>query len=184
MRFHDSMVRSLSLLLALCSLVLIPACSGDDLTDGSVGMFRVSLTDAPTDELSKVVVALRSVTVTGPGGVTHRVAAGVGEVDLLELRDTARVLGTVGLPPGTYTSIAMTYDPAHSWVETRDGTRLFLATPLADITIEGPFEVRGRVTTDVLLDFDVDRSLFEIAADDWLLDPVVLVKQITVNGGR
>lgn len=181
---RESKIKTVFRILAVGMVVATMACSGAGPTESSMGMLRVHLTDAPTDELTKVVVALRDVTVAFTDGTTHRIAEAIGPVDLLELRDTQRLLGSVGVAPGSYASITMSFDPDLSWVETLAGTRVPLATPLGEISIEGPFEVRQQMATDVLLDFDADRSLYKLAEDDWLLDPVVIVEQVTVAEAR
>lgn len=183
MRSHESTTKMKMLfrVLGLSLVAFTVACSAGSPTDTSLGMLRLSLTDAPTDELTKVVVALRDVTVTDTQGNVHQLAAAIGGVDLLQLRDAQRLLGSIGVNPGSYTALTMSFDPDNSWVETLAGTRVPLATPLGEIVIEGSFDVRRQMATDVLLDFDADQSLYKLAEDDWLLDPVVFVKDVSVG---
>jgi hypothetical protein len=155
------------------------------------GRLAVALVDAPTPQVSRIVVNVTGVT-------AHSVTAGwitvsppsvstatPLQVDLLTLQApaTALALGLVDLPPGTITQLRLFVTQAGNYVVPIPGT---LQVPLkvpsgtqTGIKIHGPWEITACSQTSVTLDFDGKRSIWYHPADlgsEWILRPVIHTK--------
>ena len=149
-----------------------PDDSGDP--DVTYGMLQINMTDAPTDEICKLVVYIAELRVKKDGSppeILDGERAGVGEYDLLQLQDGQEVvLGNFEVEQGVYQFIEMLLDESMSYVvEKSDPENLDIVEnceeettpikiPSAKFKINGgPFEVGEQ--TEVLIDFDAENSL-------------------------
>ena len=97
------------------TLLLLGGCGGGGGGDSSANSASVSLMvgDAPTDALSSFEITLLDVTLTRTdGATTGNLLPSPRTVDLLALRITSALLAVVPVPPGSYASALLTFDPA------------------------------------------------------------------------
>jgi hypothetical protein len=140
----------------------------------------IELTDAPTDELSEVIVCIVGLAVKHAEHPVQSVSENLGEFDLLELQGTTRVLVTSRVPSGTYEYVQVDLDPScSSVVEIETGQRKGLAIPNPQVRVVENLTLPEGRSTRVVLDFDADQSLVKQSDGEWLLEPVIVVQQIS-----
>lgn len=157
--------------LASLSLALgLAACGGSD-----TGTVRLQMADSPFPFglLDSAALAIRGVEVhiiSDPGDDTgfQTVSTEEDTVNLLDLQNgVTRLLGEAEVPVGFITQVRLLVTDA--WVVLSDGRPIHVEIPSGDrsglkINIEPFIEVRGGLTTELLLDFDVSRSFHTIPA--------------------
>lgn len=106
------------------------------------------------------------------GSSLYTVYEGARTVDLVAYRDAeARALiGDFQVPPGRFGSLHIQFAPRADGHVAGDQERM--SVPQPHLTIEVPFDAHGGAHLDLLVDFDVDRSLV-LGADGWEFRPVV-----------
>lgn len=155
-----------AVLLAGLAIALTSSCggggSGDDATSGSLGLL---LTDAPTDGLSLFSVDVTTIQLRrDDGSLTGNLLAAPRNFDLLGLAGTRSLLGLVDPPPGVYTGVRVSVDPATVLAYDQTGAAVavtvtrstddasFLALDTSNLTVGGSFQ-------DLLIDIDLLKSL-------------------------
>jgi hypothetical protein len=81
---------------------------------------------------------------------------------------------------GSYEFIQIELDESQSNV-IEDGVMKSLQIPSEKIKVLGGFEVKDGETTTVLLDFDAEKSLVLRGNGEWLLKPVILLADVTMQ---
>lgn len=168
-----------------------------DTTDTEVtgGKLQISMTDAPTDEICKLVVYIADLRVKKDGSPAEVLGAvnGIGEYDLLQLQNGQEiVLGNFDVEQGIYQFIEMLLDESLSYVVEKidplgdispencpdPEIRSPLKIPSAKFKINGgPFEVDEQ--TEVLIDFDARKSLKTTGnGKTWQLKPDVSIASV------
>jgi hypothetical protein len=161
-----------SLLLAGCG-----GSSSDTSSGGSSGNLNIYLTDAPTDEVSSVNVYIRGLTVKRSGASVDRISDDVGLIDLLTLENSTQLIAEANVQPGNYEFIMVELDQGRSNVVVKSsGNTVPLKIPSKEIKVLGGFVVDSEGLTEVVLDFDADKSLNKLGNDNWLLNPVIVKK--------
>lgn len=179
-----------TVLLLTATLALTTALSGC-LGGGDVEIY---VKDAPTDEFESVFITFSKVAVhegdegeaeegggepdtEGAGWTT--VFEGTEEIDLLAFSepDQKALLGEEGLSAGTYNQIVITVDSARG-IKT-DGSEIDIEVTTGWVRVVRAFEISDGGTTQVTIDFDLDRSLVDQGPRGWSLNPVV--GQVTVE---
>ena len=146
--------------------------SGDPL-----GTLSVYLTDAPTDEVSSVNVYITGLTVKRSGASVERFSNDVGLIDLLTLRNSSLLMAEKNVRAGDYEFIRVELDQSRSNViDKSTGETLPLKIPSEEIKVHGGFVVPTGGATNVVLDFDADKSLVKLGNGNWLLKPVIVKK--------
>ena len=143
--------------------------------DATMGSLQISMTDAPTDEICKLVVYIEDLRVKMDGSPAQILGkgAGIGEYDLLELQNGQQVLlGDFEVEQGIYQFIEMLLDESLSYVVEKIDPDLSISDkncpdpeihsplkiPSEKFKINGgPFEVDE--LTKVLVDFNAKNSL-------------------------
>ncbi|MDI7166062.1 DUF4382 domain-containing protein [Leptospira santarosai] len=93
--------------------------------------------------------------------------------ELLSLRAGAvALMGQNVAPPGTYSHFEIKLGTRHS-IETEAGSDPLAIESRNSLRFEGPFELRGGRLTEVILDFDPNRSVFYTKDRKFVLDPTV-----------
>jgi len=159
-------LRGAAVLMAGLALISTTSCGGgggeDDSSSGSLGLL---LTDAPTDGLSLfsadlTVIQLRR----DDGAFTANLLAAPRNYDLLGLAGTRSLLGLVSPPPGVYTGVRVSVDPATVLAYDQAGAAVpvtvtrstdeasFLALDTSHLTVGGSFQ-------NLLIDVDLLKSL-------------------------
>ncbi len=98
----------------------------------------------------------------------------------MDLEETSVLLVTLSVESGTYEFIQVDLDESRSYVvESRDEKPLQI--PSTEIKVLGGFEVPEGEATTLLLDFDVNQSLVLEGNGQWLLQPVIVIQQVTTG---
>jgi len=146
--------------------------SGDPL-----GTLSIYLTDAPTDEVSSVNVYITGLTVKRSGASVERFSDDVGLIDLLTLRNSTLLMAARNVPAGDYEFIRIELDQSRSNVIDISTKKILpLKIPSEEIKVLGGFSVAKGGATNVVLDFDADKSLVKLGNGNWLLKPVIVKK--------
>ena len=149
-------------------------------TGDSLGTLSIYLTDAPTDELSEVNVYIRGLTVKRSGASVERFSDDVGLINLLDLQNSTMLMAENKVPAGDYEFIRVELDQSLSNVieisEKSTGKTLPLKIPSEEIKVLGGFVVPAGGATNIVLDFDADKSLVKLGNGNWLLKPVIVKK--------
>ena len=156
------------------------------------GLMELRLVDAPTREVTEIVVTITKVTahVAGGGGWVT-LAEQTATVDLLKLQGgTFAQLGVTQVPSGRITQFRLyVLESGPNYVTTPDGVHHPLTVPSgpqSGIKIKGGFDWAACANGNVTLDFDGKKSIFVHpkgagAGDEWLLRPVVRLKSVSVD---
>lgn len=140
-----------------------------------LGTLSIYLTDAPTDEVSSVNVYITGLTIKRSGASVERFGNNVGLIDLLDLRDSTMLIAEDNVTAGDYEFIRVGLDQSRSNVIV-SGETLPLKIPSEEIKVLGGFVVPTGGFTNILLDFDADKSLVKLGNGNWLLKPVIVKK--------
>ena len=166
----------------------VPAAQPGDVP----GVFQARLVDAPTDEVTEIVVTVTKVTAHSTSSGWQTIGETTKTVDLLKLQNgTFASLGVSKWPAGTITQFRLYVSEAGpNYVTTPDGAHHPLTVPSGEesgIKFKGGFTVDGCSTGFVTFDFDGKKSIFTHpkgagAGDEWLLRPVVRLKSLVYRG--
>jgi hypothetical protein len=174
-------LKSITVIISAALVVfLFSGCGGggsETSSGGSSGNLNIYLTDAPTDEVSRVNVYITGLTVKRSGASVERISDDVGLIDLLTLQNSTQLIAVANVQPGNYEFIMVELDQNRSSVvEKSSGSTLPLKIPSQEIKVLGGFVVKTEGQTDVVLDFDADKSLVKLGNKNWQLKPVIVKK--------
>jgi hypothetical protein len=194
-----------SLGLAAC-VVTLAACGGGGSDSGTpsegTGNLRMALTDAPSCGYDHVYVTVEKVRVNQSatagdqdGGWTDLTLTPARRIDLRTLTNgVLEELGTVPLPAGHYTQIRLVLSAngasgdsaTANAVQPTGGPVTALTTPSGQqsgLKLQANFDVAAAQTADIVLDFDVCRSIVKAGnSGQYLLKPVIGVVPRVVTG--
>lgn len=176
------------LLVLLPLMLLMAACNAPE-PAADTGQARVLMTDAPVAEAQSLPVTIVGVELVGEAEGTTAVSTETQTIDVLTLRNGALVeLGIAELPAGTYHQVrlivdaaAIVFSPEESYeVEVPSGAQSGLK-----INVEPPLVVAAGQTSELLLDFDVQRAVVETPAGsgNYLLKPTSIRAAPVVSVG-
>lgn len=159
---------------------------GNSTTRPASGTVRVSLTDAPAD-YDSVILVIREVAVHRAGpentGWTGFVPDS-SRYDLLRLRNGVFAeLGEVLVDAGHYTQVRLVLDPGSYVVE--NGVRRDIVIPSGlqtGLKLVGEFDVVAGTSVDLGIDFDATRSFVETGSGKLMLKPTVRVEVMNLTG--
>ena len=179
------MRRLLLLFLALAATAFAAGC-GSSATKSGTGTVRVSLTDAPAD-FDSVILVIREVAVHREGadgtGWTSFVPDS-SRYDLLRLTNGVFAgLGEVLVDAGHYTQVRLLLDPGSYVVE--NGVRRDLIIPSGlqtGLKLVGEFDVQPGMTVDLGIDFNAAHSFVETGSGKLMLKPTVKVHVLNLTG--
>lgn len=184
---------------AIATPLILNACSSQP--NGTAGMsaenaplqsfssaglnFRLSLTDAPSEEFTSVFVNIRSIELwTTKGGHDRRyvVANPHGPLDLLTLRNGVLLpIKDFDLPQDeTIKQIRMLIEPDGNYGIRGDGSRCDLQTPSGHtsglkLMLAKPVTIAVGYSYSLVIDFDAAKSVVQMGNDECLLKPVLRV---------
>jgi hypothetical protein len=165
------------------SLLLLPAlgCSSSSPTAATGGTLRITMKDAPTDELSAVNVYISGLTVKASGMPVETVPVTItpNPVDLMSIVNDPVQLAVANVDPGDYEFIQIELDPSQSSVTPIGGGNLPVVMPSTEIKVLGTFTVDANHETTVTLDFNADQSLVHRGDGTWLLQPVIAIDHVS-----
>jgi hypothetical protein len=127
------------------AMALLSACGGDDIPPPGTPVLTIATTNV---QFASYIVAIDSITLSGPNGV-YAVQLGTTEtVDLTRLTDIGELVNAPAVPSGTYTSATVTLDYTNATIyANRNGISVPLALSL-------PGNAAGIFTTTVVVTFD------------------------------
>ena len=178
-------------ILIIFATFLIIRCSSNDnpvVADGDPGRLIVYLSDSPAS-YDSVVVRISRVEVHVSGtdttsGSWFVINDSLRNFDLLELRNGASaVLGDTSLPPGNYTQIRLIVADS-SYVVDNDGPHL-LTIPSGyqtGIKLNHSFNIESDNIYELLLDFNVEKSIVTTGNGQHKLQPVIRVVPVVISG--
>lgn len=180
------MRNTILLLVALLAVAASAFGCGNSTTRPASGTVRVSLTDAPAD-FDSVILVIREVAVhragAGNAGWTSFVPDS-SRYDLLRLRNGVFAeLGEVLVDAGHYTQVRLVLDPGSYVVE--NGVRRDIVIPSGlqtGLKLVGEFDVAAGTSVDLGIDFDATRSFVETGSGKLLLKPTVRVEVMELTG--
>ena len=170
---------------------LIVSCSSNDnpvATDGNPGRLIVRLSDSPAS-FDSVVVCISRVEVHVSGtdttsGSWFVINDSLRHFDLLELMNGASVvLGDTSLAPGNYTQIRLIVTDS-SYVIDNDGKH-YLTIPSGyqtGIKLNHSFSIESDNIYELLLDFNVEKSILKTGNGQYKLKPVIRVVPVVISG--
>jgi hypothetical protein len=181
-------MRRTFLLLAglLAVLALAAGCGSSSTTKSNTGTVRVSITDAPAD-YDSVILVIRQVSVHREGpdntGWTSFVPDS-SRYDLLRLSNGVFAeMGEVLVDAGHYTQVRLLLDPGSYVVE--NGIRRDIIIPSGmqtGLKLVGEFDVAAGMSVDLGIDFDAARSFHETGSGNLMLKPTCKVHVIDLTG--
>lgn len=174
-------------------LMILAACGGGGDSGSSTGTLQLSLTDSTTTKYQAIYVTIRQVEVHKDGGVGWQVISNPNKTyNLLELVNGVREeLALVNLASGHYTQMRLiltdTPDDSINILSRRhphgnyfidDNDQVFeLKVPSGyqtGIKIVKGFNISANQTTELILDFDANRSVVKAGrSGQWLLKPTI-----------
>lgn len=174
--------------IVIFSLVFLASCGTD--SDTSMGSLEVRMHDAPIDSADEVNVSVKQVEINeGSDEQGWSVISSPNQTyNLLDLTNGAyEVLGDTTLPTGIYQQIRLVLnETGHSVVV--DGQSYNLKIPSGTQTgvkLNVNAEIKENITYELLLDFDVARSVKEAGnsqANEYILRPVIHATNNAVTG--
>jgi hypothetical protein len=185
----------INFVLAAFMTLLLTACGGGGDSGDSTGTASLSLTDAPVDSATEVVVRIDGVEFQPGGGnrIMFYLADTTGtcevvttpdpvhpcQVNLLDYTGTDRVtlLDTVTLPAGKYSWVRLVLDNNPGYITLLDGSQYNLQVPSGAETglkLNGGFKVAAGNHTDYTIDFDLRKSVHDPeGSSDYILRPTL-----------
>lgn len=169
------------------SLVL-SGCGGG--SGGSASALSLSVTDAPVDGVSAVVIEFTKVQVhSDSNGTLEFVLAAPKQIDLLQLTNgqSEFLLNDQSLPAGDYQWIRLFVDEANSYVIDTAGTQALQIPSNAQsgLKINRPFTITTTGVAEFVIDFDLRKSLHLPGSSGaaYNLRPTLRMVSATVVGG-
>ena len=168
------------ILFLLISLAFLSACSDDNSVGDNDrnGNLVLSLTDQPV-ELSEVWVTITNIEVHKTGGAWISFDSSEESVDLLTLENREQVLQSAPLEDGKYTGIRLEISEGH--IIDAEGERCDLKIPSGKVQINSNFDIESGQDTEVLLDFDAEKSVHVVRTgknERCNLRPVIHVESV------
>lgn len=152
------------------------------------GHLVLKITDAPGDlNITRANVTISQVKVhlsAGGGNESENETNGTAgwytvvnisqTFDLIALQNVTDILGSTNLSAGWYTQIRLYVDKA---VLTIDGVEHDCTIPSNTIKLIKPFRIIDNVTTTLILDFDVQKSVHETGNGKYMFKPTIKIIQ-------
>jgi hypothetical protein len=166
--------------------------SSGSTTKASVGFLKLILKDRPIAEAQNVFVTINQVSVhkecEEPNDcdfvVVYDDPVGL-KLDLLALKNTPATLVSATLEVGKYNQIRMSVGSGEIVFPSNppggEGIPYSLEVPSDEIKVPVHFEITAAGTTDIILDFDAEKSIHIVQkgkSDTYLLRPVIHVQGI------
>ncbi|MBI2952312.1 DUF4382 domain-containing protein [bacterium] len=174
---------TMSLLGLLLSAALWSGCGDNPFNASQTGRLRVGLTDAPA--------AFKAVNVTFAELSAHLDGSWItvrgnqsATVNLLEWNNgKAMLIGAADVPAGRYTQIRLKVQSAE--VVTMDGQTHQVTIPSGDQTglkLVSEFNVSEGSTSELVLDFDVQKCIVATGSQKFVLRPTIRVAPVALTG--
>jgi len=157
--------RSLSIAALAPACLLLASCGS-----GNTSGLTLSMTDAPLDSASAVIVSFAGLQVSGPNVTPYtKVINPPSSLDLYALQGgiSAAITSHLQIAPGHYTQLSFTIasDPsiAQSSITLPDGLHILYIPPNVSSTVNIPvdFTIASGGTVNMTVDFDLRRSIIQ-----------------------
>ena len=198
------------LVMGLISIIASGGGDGDSADAGAgTGTLSISMTDSVTDDLSEVWVTIEEVSVhesvdeenagenqdngenEGDDTASWETLEGEGipgTYNLLELvNGVFQQLGEVTLEAGHYTQIRLILggEEGDNYVVTKDDPPQELELQISSqdetgIKLTKGFDIESGVVTELILDWDADKSITEIANGEYKMQPTIKILDVEV----
>ncbi len=164
----------------LLSLVALSGCVSE-----GAGSASIYVKDAATDDFDEIHVVFTKVSVHAGGNDTDNGTwitlwenATGRDIDLLDLSgDRAAFLGEAELDSGKYTQIRIEATEAYGM---QNGSRVEIALANPTLKVVKSFEIDAGKETQIVLDFDLDRSVKQNGPNGWKMTPVIGKTTVTI----
>ncbi len=189
---RDQMVRKFLMIAAAAGFTACAPATSSQTSDGASRYaanpqnFRLSLTDAPNEQLKSVFVNVKyaEMRVSGKGKEARlRVAEGLGPVDLLTLQNGVTLpMADLDLPEDVVISqIRLVLETDGNYLIKEDGSRCDMKTPSAQKTgvkflIKDGVKIEEGYSYSIVADFDAKKSVVLQGNGGCLLKPVLKLK--------
>jgi hypothetical protein len=173
-------------IVALIMTVIIGCDSTTEPTEGT-GILKMYLVDSPS-AFDSVIIFVKQVEVHSSGSDStsgwYVINDSLRSFDLLELRNGASaVLGDSVLPAGDYTQIRLILDEGNYVIDNGTKYDLTVSSGLqTGIKLNHPFTIEPNALYELLLDFNVDKSIHITGTGEYKLDPVIRVMPMVISG--
>ncbi len=177
--------------LLVAAALIAAGCSKSDDTVGpgdGTGTLRVSLTDAPNQNVEAVNLVITRVEIHSAGAND---ATGWTTVDtdstvynLIALRNgVTTTLALADVPVGNYNQVRLVLGQGSTVVV--DGVEHPLTVPsgqTSGVKVNGNFNVADVGTQEILIDWDAGRSVHQTGNGSWMMSPVVRLVVVSSSG--
>ena len=174
-------MKTINKILLTAAAIGLAACSSSD--DPAKGSFSLSLTDAPIDGATAVVVEFTGIELHGPNGTVSYAAA--DSIDLLALQGnkSALLASITDLEPGNYQWMRLLINAEEgvtdSYIEFDTGIESLHIPSGAQsgLKLNRPFVIAAGSRSDFTIDFDLKKSVHKpsSANQDYKLRPTLRV---------
>lgn len=156
---------------AVASLFLVAALAGCVGADAK-GTLAIFVKDAPTDDYDEIFVTFTRVEVKPENGTWVTVMEGEESIDLLALSAplAKEKLGLVSLDAGDYKHFRVDVKEAKG---VKDGNETLFKVPSGTLKFKYAFTVEADKETQIVLDFDLDKSINDKDAKDPIFKPTL-----------
>ena len=162
---------SMKLIGAMAVTMLLVACGGGGGSGSSAptGTATLTMSDAPVDGYSKIIMVVSQIRFLSDGGQDVLVLDEPKSIDFLALSNFSEVLAKREVVIGTYSKIRLILDSLTLVQTDTSGNDTFTDVPLhglqkIDINPQGPFQVHAGEEIVIHVDLDLNRSIHIVQA--------------------
>jgi len=164
------------LIVAVLAALLIGCGGGGSSTSGGTstgaGTLAVRLSDAPDPTITALNVTIPKVE-ANVNGQWIQVAAPNRSYNLLDLAKQDTLLGQASLPAGSYTQVRLFVSAASVTDSTGTHNVTVPSGAQTGLKINLDYSITPNVVTEILLDFNLDKSLIKQGNGQYRLQPVI-----------
>lgn len=165
----------------IAAVVTLLGCGGAAGTGGGSGTLAVHLADAPAPNITALNITIPKVE-ANVGGQWVIVAEPNQTYNLLDFAVSDTLLGQASLPAGSYTQIRLFVSDASLVDDTGTHSVIVPSGAQTGIKLNVNFTIEENTVTDVLMDFNVDKSLILQGNGQYRLQPVIPVVVKVLSG--
>lgn len=157
-------------LVLFAALPVLSGCGGG--TANGSGIFKIFLADTPMVGVESVDIKIDRVE-AHLDGQWHKIGGELPMINLLDLRQESMLIASSATPSGTYTQIRLVVSEAT--ITNASGTHnIRIPSNLqSGISIDIVATVAENTVTEVLLDFNVPRSIVQESNGTYVLEPFI-----------
>ena len=165
------------ILFAISLALLLSGCVSPDGT----GNFQIYLKDQPIDidDAEQILVTISEISVQKEDEGFITLWSGEETYDLLKLRNQEEKIIDITLEAGTYTQIRLVVTAGQIVISSESNE---MVVPSSEVKIPLVFNITEDGATEILLDFEAERSIHVVNAgqsEQYILSPVIRVENIS-----